>query len=130
MGNANLVFRNRWNDEYGEVIREEFKEVGVNTTYLEVNNRVTTTNSMIIVNTQTGSRTTLTYRPEEIKMEPVDLDFKPDIILTDGQEIEQPIVYLNNFQMLYALLMPVDQHQKLLNYRNTAILSFVLIILL
>lgn len=77
------------NDEYGEVIREEFKEVGVNTTYLEVNNRVTTTNSMIIVNTQIGSRTTLTYRPEEIKMEPVDLDFTPDIILTDGQEIEQ-----------------------------------------
>ena len=76
------------NDEYGEVIRDEFKEVGVNTTYLEVNNSVTTT---------TGSRTTLTYRPEEIKMNPVTLDFTPDIILTDGQEIEQTNRLFNQF---------------------------------
>lgn len=85
------------NDEYGEVIRDEFKEVGVNTIYLEVNNSVTTTNSMIIVNTTTGSRTTLTYRPEEIKMNPVTLDFTPDIILTDGQEIGQTNRLFNQF---------------------------------
>lgn len=77
------------NDEYGEVIKQEFEEVGVDTTYLEVGNHVTTTNSVIIANTKTGSRTTLTYRPEEIKMKPVNLSFEPHIILTDGQEVEQ-----------------------------------------
>lgn len=77
------------NDEYGEVIKQEFEEVGVDTTYLEVNNRLTTTNSVIIANTNTGSRTILTYRPETIKMKPMTLDFSPDIILTDGQEVEE-----------------------------------------
>lgn len=77
------------NDEYGEVIKQEFEEVGVDTTYLEVNNSVTTTNSVVIANTTTGTRTTLTYRPEEVKMHQARLSFKPDIILTDGQEVDE-----------------------------------------
>lgn len=85
------------NDEYGEVIKQEFEEVGVDTTYLEVSNRVTTTNSIIIANTSTGSRTTLTYRPEDIKMNSVDLTFQPDIILTDGQEIDETNRLFNQY---------------------------------
>lgn len=77
------------NDEYGEVIKQEFEEVGVDTSYLEVGNHVTTTSSMIVANTMSGSRTVLTYRPEDVQMNPVKLSFAPDIILADGQEIDE-----------------------------------------
>lgn len=85
------------NDEYGEVIKQEFEEVGVNTNFLEVNNNVVTTSSIIIANKQNGSRTVLTYRPDSIKMKPVKLNFYPEIILTDGQEIDETNRLFNKY---------------------------------
>lgn len=75
-------------DLYGERIKEEFEKVGVHTTYLEMNSEHQTTSSFIIANKSNGSRTVFTYRPSTIKMRPITLNFEPDIILTDGQEIE------------------------------------------
>lgn len=76
------------NDVYGKRIKKEFEEVGVNTTYLEMNSEQETTSSFIIANKQKGTRTVFTYRPNNIKMKPINLSFEPDLILTDGQEIE------------------------------------------
>lgn len=75
-------------DLYGERIKREFEEVGVNTTYLEMNKEHQTTSSFIIANKEKGTRTIFTYRPSTIKMSPFQLNFEPDVILTDGQEIE------------------------------------------
>ena len=41
-----------------------------------------------VVNQETGSRTILTYRDSDITMQPIELDFEPDVILMDGQEYE------------------------------------------
>lgn len=76
------------NDEYGKKIKQEFENVGVNTTYLELNSEHQTTSSFIIANKSNGSRTVFTYRPKTVKMNSIRLNFEPDIILIDGQEVE------------------------------------------
>ncbi len=73
-------------DLYGKRIIDEYKSVGVNIDYLQVSKEHTTTASYIIANRANGSRTILTYRPSDIKMEDVDININPDIILIDGQE--------------------------------------------
>ena len=76
------------NDLYGKKIKEEFENVNVRTKYLEMNKNFATTLSFIVANKSNGSRTILTYRPKEMVMKDIKLDFKPDIILLDGQEVE------------------------------------------
>lgn len=85
------------NDLYGKKIRDEFRMIGVNTDYLELSDKHTTTSSHIIANKSNGSRTILTYRPSDMKMTPVDIDFKPDIILIDGQEYEMSKKLINDY---------------------------------
>ena len=75
-------------DLYGSRIKQEFEEIGVDTRYLQMSSRHTTTSSFILANTSNGSRTTFTYRPSDMKMSGFELDFEPDIILMDGQEYE------------------------------------------
>lgn len=76
------------NDYYGEKIRKEYEEVGVNTKYLQISDKYKTTSSYIIANTSTGTRTILTSRDKEIKMSPVNVEEKMDFILFDGYEKE------------------------------------------
>ena len=76
------------NDLYGKRIKKEFEEVGVSTKYLEMSEEKQTTSSFIIANKEKGTRTVFTYRPSSVKLKPIELDFEPDIILVDGQEIE------------------------------------------
>lgn len=75
-------------DYYGDNIKKEFDDISVNTKYLEMSPLFKTTSSHIVANRQNGSRTTLTYRPSDIEMSDIELDFEPDIILVDGQEPE------------------------------------------
>lgn len=75
-------------DEYGQTIKRELESVNVNTDYLEINPEFITTSSFIITNKSNGSRTILTYRPKEMKMSGLNLNFTPDVILIDGQEYE------------------------------------------
>lgn len=77
------------NDVYGNRILNEFNEVGVHTNFLEISKNVVTTSSFIIASRENGSRTIMTYRPNEMKMSDIDLDIEPDVILIDGQEIEK-----------------------------------------
>lgn len=75
-------------DLYGNRIKKELDDVGVDTTYLEINKEVITTSSYILANRETGTRTIFTYRPSDTKMKLVDIKYEPDIILIDGQEYE------------------------------------------
>lgn len=75
------------NDDYGQKIKNELNSVGVNTDYLEFSSDYSTTNSFIVANRENGSRTIFTYRHKDMVMTPIDISFKPDIILCDGQEI-------------------------------------------
>ncbi len=76
------------NDYYGNQIIKEYQEVNVNIDYLEVRDDHITPSSYIICNRINGSRTILTYRPNSLNMNVVDINIKPDIILLDGQEYE------------------------------------------
>lgn len=76
------------NDFYASKILEEFKSVNVNTDYIEQNSDYSTTVSTIIANKNNGSRTILTYKNNLVKYPIKDIDFIPDIIHLDGQEIE------------------------------------------
>lgn len=81
------------NDLYGKNILNEFKKFNVNANYLQVRDDVNTSVSHILVNTKNGSRTTLTVK-EPSKMNNIDINIKPDIILIDGQEEEMSIKVL------------------------------------
>ncbi len=75
-------------DYYGNKIKSELDEIGVNTKYLELNKAYQTTSSYIIANTTIGSRTIITNRPKELILEPKNVTESFDIILLDGYERE------------------------------------------
>lgn len=83
-------------DLYGHRIQEEYMDIGVNIDYLQVCSEHTTTSSYIIANRENGSRTVLTYRPSDMKMNDVLVEWKPDLILVDGQEPEISEAVLKN----------------------------------
>lgn len=73
-------------DYYGNKIKKELDEIGVNTKYLELNKSYQTTSSYIIANTTIGSRTIITNRPKELILEPIEVTENFDVILLDGYE--------------------------------------------
>ncbi len=85
-------------DRYGRIIKNEFKSVNVNTKYLETCSKHRTTSSFIIANIKTGSRTVLTYRPSSMGLRSFKLNFKPDFILLDGQEVEMSHYLLDKYK--------------------------------
>lgn len=85
------------NDYYGEKIKKEFEDIGVDTTYLQVSDKFHTTTSTIIANIENGSRTILSYRSKDIKMNLTNLNFTPDVILLDGQEAEMANYILDKY---------------------------------
>lgn len=73
-------------DDNGRKIKEEFKQIGVNTKYLEMDPNNDTTISFIIVNAKNGSRTIFTKRSKNMELTKK-IDIKPDLILVDAQEL-------------------------------------------
>lgn len=92
------------NDLYGNNIKREFDEIGVDTRYLQLNDQETTTASFIIANKSIGSRTILTHRKKSMKMEPITLDFEPDVILLDGQEYELSKALLEKYPNAISII--------------------------
>ena len=84
------------NDYYGEQIRKEYENVGVNTKYLQISDKYRTTSSYIIANTSIGSRTILTSRDKNIKMEQQEVNDEFDFILFDGYEKEFAMELIKN----------------------------------
>lgn len=91
-------------DEYGNKIKEELQSVGVHTDYLEQNPEYRTTSSFILANQENGSRTILTYRPDTMKMKPIELSFSPDLILMDGQEVEMSTQLLDQYPNAISII--------------------------
>lgn len=76
------------NDFYGNKIKNEMLEVGIDITYLEMDNNVDTSLSFIMANLQSGSRTILTAKQGNKKSLSVVPDGLFDVILVDGEEPE------------------------------------------
>ncbi len=113
-------------DLYGDRIKEELSNIGVNIKYLEQNSDYETTSSFILANSDNGSRTIFTYRPSSIHMHDIDIDFEPDIILLDGQEpkISEDLIfkYKNAISVIDAG-RPKEEIIKLAGFVNYLICS-------
>jgi sulfofructose kinase len=83
------------NDSYGKDIIKEFKNVNVNTKYIEVDKNNETTLSLILVNNKNGSRTIFSYRSDNLKLSKK-IKNKFDVILVDGQEYEASVEAIKN----------------------------------
>lgn len=73
-------------DYYGDKIKTELEQIGVNTKYLEMDKKCNTTSSYIVANGENGSRTIITNRPKELVLTERTVDEKFDVILLDGYE--------------------------------------------
>ena len=83
------------NDDFGKIIKKEFKDVGVNVDYLELTPKGKTTMSFIVNNKTNGSRTIFT-RMNDKKDLTKEIELKPDIILLDGEELKAAKKVLKN----------------------------------
>lgn len=86
------------NDIFGRRIVEEFKSVGVETKFIEVNNKVDTTISFIIINKNSGSRTVFNYASVYPMLRNNEYDFYPDYILIDGHNYRGSKIALEKFK--------------------------------
>ena len=84
-------------DRHGKLIKQELESVNVNTDYLETKKDMITVVSNIIANITDGTRTILTYCPDNYRLEELDINFKPDIILLDGHEYDVSMEILNKY---------------------------------
>lgn len=92
------------NDDYGKRIKEEFDVVGVKTKYMQLSESYKTPSSFIIASQDKGTRTILTYRPGNMNMQDIELDFEPDIILVDGQELELSKKMINKYPNAISII--------------------------
>ena len=110
------------NDLYGKRIKKEFDDINVDTRYLELSDSGQTSQAYIIANRENGSRTILTYRPDDMKLKNLDIDFKPDIILIDGQEFEMSKKMLEKYPNAISIIdasrdrKEIVELSKMVNY--------------
>ncbi len=110
------------NDLYGKRIKKEFEKIKVNTQFLELAQNKKTSSAFIIANRENGSRTVLTYRPDDLKLKNLNIDFEPDVILIDGQEYEKSKEVLNKFPNAISIIdasrdrKEIVELSKMVNY--------------
>ena len=75
-------------DYYGSKIKEDYENIGIDTTYLEERNNHSTASSYIIANKETGTRTILTSKKPPIRKLDQEVNIKADVILIDGEHPE------------------------------------------
>ena len=114
------------NDAYGKKIKAELDCVGVKTEHMQLNDQYTTTSSFIIANTSNGTRTILTYRPDEMTYQ-ADISLQqPDIILIDGQEYELSKKVLKKYPKAISIIdagRPVPEVIELAHMVNYLVCS-------
>lgn len=92
------------NDLYGKRIYKEFKDIGVNTDYLQVDDNFNTTVSYIMVNKENGSRTIISSTVENYTMRDIDININPDIILIDGREYNMSLKLLKKYPEAISII--------------------------
>lgn len=73
------------NDEYGQKIKEEFSKVKIDTRFIETDYNRDTSLSIILVD-KLGNRTNINLRQDALMLTKYNIDFIPDIILTDAND--------------------------------------------
>lgn len=83
-------------DFYGQRVIEDFKNIGANIKYLEINENHRTSSSYIIANMSNGSRTILSSKATPIRKLNQKVEEKADLILIDGEHPETAKEVLEN----------------------------------
>ncbi len=81
------------NDFYGKKVEEEFKSIGVDTTYLDYVGE-NTSSGYIIANLENGTRTIITAATPKITKLKKDINEKFDYILLDGEHLDSALEVL------------------------------------
>ena len=89
-------------DYYGNKIEDEYKNINVNTKYLEKNN-INTSRSFITANISNGSRTILINRDKNLKYNRDIIEDKYDYILCDGNFKDLAIKTIKNNNSISVL---------------------------
>ena len=102
-GDTSLVAR-VGNDAYGEVIRKQLENNNVNTDSVVVDEKFQTPLSMVVTNTNNGSRTLFNY-PGKLN----EIEFKlpqrePNVILVDGHELEASLQALKKYSNAISII--------------------------
>lgn len=93
-------------DDFGTKIKKEFKDVGVNTEYLETNYEKPTSISFVMINKKNGSRTLFNIAGDRPPMKKYDFHFDtdPDIVLIDGHEYSASTYALNKYHNAISII--------------------------
>jgi sugar/nucleoside kinase (ribokinase family) len=93
------------NDLYGNKIKQEYKDVGVDLKYLIVDDSSNTPISIVIVNNNNGNRTLFNHKKSNAKLY-MAFDEKdyPETILVDGHELEASIEAINKYPNAKSIL--------------------------
>ena len=91
------------NDSYGQKIKKQLEEAGVNISFLETNYEVETSTNHIIINKQSGSSTEI-INNKDVYLTKYKYDFTPDYILIDGTDVNGALAALNNYPNVPSIL--------------------------
>lgn len=93
-------------DNYGQEIKKELDSIRVDTRNIETSYENATEIQVNIINEQTNESTSFTLADKNVFLKKYDFDFSPDLIVTDGFEINASKNIINSYpkaiSMLYA----------------------------
>ncbi len=75
-------------DVFGRRLKQELKNIKVNTDFFELTEKEDTSISFILINQENASRTLFNIGKKEVQPSRFNYDFNPDIILIDGNHYE------------------------------------------
>jgi len=101
-------------DIYGNKIKADLEELGVDIKYLETNYEHPTAMNYILLNNQNGSSTQIVKDNPEINLVKYKYEFVPDFLIMDGTDMAGSLANLNNFpratSILFANKVSKDTH--------------------
>ncbi len=84
------------NDSYADKIRDTFKELKVNSKFMETNFENGTNVNYIILNGKTGNSSKIIYNNPEVQLAKFKYDFVPGFAIIDGTDYAGAFALLNN----------------------------------
>jgi len=92
-------------DIYGNKIRADLEERGVDIKYVEINYENPTAMNYILLNTETGSSTQIIKDNPEVNLVKYKYEFVPDFIIMDGTDMSGSLAAVNNFPKAKSILL-------------------------
>ena len=103
------------NDQYGKIIYDELKSVGVNTDYFKLRDNFDTNVSYIVVNKENGSRTIISSNSVSNSIgKDFNIDIIPNILLIDGREFELSKRIIENNKNMISVIDASNNNKQVI----------------